>query len=508
MAYAPIKTEDLKKQIMAGKKRAMNIAYNPGPKGADLLIIDRLKAPDVIARVAKKEGEGNKVAFGSFVIDARKFKLTAEQDLPGLAKKLRKYLKTLDYSYAIEVYDEDGNITQSALEDEDDTPLGSAQTYRTSVSTPEDPPPPADTRTALADRLRALQPALATFGGAKGQLGRAMTHVVGAIKADDMDKAETMLTQIETAVSRAQDSGSQKEPPSPKALMARASSLKSVLVSLPPQASEVIKKTLVNAIELLQARDFAAAEVKIAAAERAVNTLSKEAPPKVAPQASKVPAPKPSSPPPAQQKEWQRRLAGLEQSVATAAQTGKGNASAATRSLDYAKAQAAAGRYDAALAAATSTSALLAEAPLAAPAAPDVSPLPPQQITACARSRDRWINTRHAIKADLITLKMAIDAQTRDIDGLEDVAGKTGGLLAHLDALDTVLETRLTALIDTNDATAQQKNAEEARKTISAYRHTLDNDFFRAVDDNGFVTTTIRQTALDALANVESALAA
>ena len=39
-------------------------------------------------------------------------------------------------------------------------------------------------------------------------------------------------------------------------------------------------------------------------------------------------------------------------------------------------------------------------------------------------------------------------------------------------------------------------------------RDTLDSDFFKAVDDNGFVATNIRNSALQSLSQVSAALAA
>lgn len=512
MAYAPIKTEDLKKQIMAGKKHVMSLAFNPGPKGADLLIIDRLKAPDVIGRVAKKEGIGSKVAYGSFVIDARKFRLTAEQEMPGLAKRLRKYLKTLDYSFVIEVCDENGNFIEEADASADDIELDAVSDVAAPDPEPETAPFPDPARAALTDRLRTLQPSVAAFGGSRGQLGMAIVKVVAAVKSGDHTKADQMLTQIEGAVSKAEakqrDTPAESAQPNPKALMARAASLKGVLDTLPSDASQVIKKAIVQAVTLLQARDFTAAETKISAAERAVNALAKQrVPPEQAAPAA-IPTPNqtalPNSP---QEKQWQGTLATAEQKVAAATKSGKGDPDALARALAFAKSRAADGKFDDAHAAANSLDALINEPTLAPHTGePEAPALTPEAAAACARSRQEWINTRNAIKADLVRLKMVIDTQTRDISGLEDVAGKTNVLLDHFSGIDSTLEGILAALLDTQDSVERQSLKHKAAQTVSTYRATLDTDFFRAVDDNGFAQTTIRANALAALAQVDSAL--
>jgi hypothetical protein len=81
-------------------------------------------------------------------------------------------------------------------------------------------------------------------------------------------------------------------------------------------------------------------------------------------------------------------------------------------------------------------------------------------------------------------------------------------LLDYIDELDASLEKTLTQLTQSAQGPEREKLKAEAIGIITLYRNTLDTDFFKAVDGNGFTDTSIRSTALDALKGVEATLAA
>ena len=79
-------------------------------------------------------------------------------------------------------------------------------------------------------------------------------------------------------------------------------------------------------------------------------------------------------------------------------------------------------------------------------------------------------------------------------------------LFGYLDDIDTDLETTLEQLVEAPDGKSRQDLKTAARGIIDTYKGVLDTDFFRAVDNNGFVTTDIRASALASLDKVSAAL--
>lgn len=506
MAYVPMKTDELKKMVMMGKKRPMNFAYNPGPKEEDLMIIDRIKQPDVLGRIAKKEGKGTKVAAGTFELEGKKFSIKVAKELPGLAKKLRKYLKKLDFSFSIEVLDLEGAVLEADLTDEErqaqeaNTPTPETPQKTVEKAAPEDdgrltqvqdgkqpeanmPDPEPDTtvatetttedpeiaarRAALGTRLRGLQAPIADLGKSGVPLGKAAGAVVAQIKAGSLDTADATLTKIEAGLAKAQ---------------ARKSATNDA-----------------NQTDRQAAEATPAAEVENTADERAQQA---EAAQDTAPDDGKAAAR-------AKQK-WEAMSGQIQTGVDTAMQANRGDLDSINRAFNFAKSQADAGEYESAIAAATNTVKLLKTAATAPANArtQEAEEGVPDNVIAYRKSRIDWSKTRTGLQAELTKLKIAIEAQTNGIEGLEEVASNTEVLFDYLDEIDASLEATLDALLATPDGPARDKLKDEAIKIVATYRATLDNDFFKSVDDNGFTNTTIRTTALTALFGVETALAA
>lgn len=588
-----MKTEELKKMVMMGKKRPMNFAYNPGPKDEDLMIIDRIKQPDVLGRTAKKEGKGTKVAAGTFELEGKKFSIKVAKELPGLAKKLRKYLKKLDFSFSIEVLDLEGAVLEADLTDEEqqqqdqkaaapaqeDAPAArQTETKETVDETdgrltqvqdgkqPEanmpDPepaaqqsetqatqePPTADTsaqRAALSERLRALQEPVAALGKSGAPLGKAAAAVVAQIKAGSLETADATLTKIEAGLSKAQARAAAAQEAENAAgakptetdvkpavdttsVRSRAAAVTKEIEGLQTAEADPIKKLLVQALTAIKAQDIPAAEAMLTEAETALKNAPSADAKKVEeqtetaqnaadantaetePEASEN-APIDDAKITAKSKEkWEAMSFQIQTSVDAAMQARRGDLDAINRAFNFAKSQADAGDFTSAVAAATNTVKLLkaaATAPVNA-RVQDAADAAPDNVVAYRKSRIDWNKTRTGLQAELTKLQMAIEAQTNGIEGLEEIAQNTGVLFDYLDEIDASLETTLDALLGTPDGPAREKLKDEAIKIIGTYRTTLDNDFFKSVDDNGFTNTAIRNTALTALFGVETALAA
>ena len=94
MAELRIEGDELKKLVKLGKTRPMPFAFCPG--GSDdenVLVIHRKKTPEMLGKAARKEGDGSKVAFGTFEVEAKLMTLTCLREIPDLAKKLKKHMK-------------------------------------------------------------------------------------------------------------------------------------------------------------------------------------------------------------------------------------------------------------------------------------------------------------------------------------------------------------------------------------------------------------------------------
>ncbi len=124
------------------------------------------------------------------------------------------------------------------------------------------------------------------------------------------------------------------------------------------------------------------------------------------------------------------------------------------------------------------------------------------------KSRDTWVQTRSNLENEIQGLKAEIDKVTASIDGLSEVPSKSPVLLSYLDGFDDELEKALDALSRAQDDAQREKLRETAGKIVEKYKGVLDTEFFKAVDNNGFVKTNIRGAALDTLNKVSAAIAA
>ncbi|WP_083099002.1 hypothetical protein [Pseudophaeobacter leonis] len=120
MSSVKIEGDELKKFIQLAKKGPLPFGFCPGKKDPDhVLAIHRSKKPAQLGKLAKAEGSGGKFAYGTFVVEAKVAVLTCEQALPGLAKKLKKYLKTQKIPLNVVVLDAQGQELEQEVEPEE-----------------------------------------------------------------------------------------------------------------------------------------------------------------------------------------------------------------------------------------------------------------------------------------------------------------------------------------------------------------------------------------------------
>lgn len=110
---------ELKRMIKVARQQPVPFAFNPGKNDSEhYLAMHRKRSAAQLGKVAKQDGVGKKVAFGTAEIDGKCLNLTCERNLPTLAKRIKKYLKSQKIMLNVRVLDPEGNLLDS---DEDDS---------------------------------------------------------------------------------------------------------------------------------------------------------------------------------------------------------------------------------------------------------------------------------------------------------------------------------------------------------------------------------------------------
>ncbi len=499
MADLKVEGEALKKLVKLGKKKRLSFAFCLGKQNDHLVVIDRRKRPEIIGKAAKSESGATKVAYGTFVMNAKTMELTCEKVVPAMAKVLKKYLKSQKVMVNVLVMDAQGNVLES---DEEDLPDDPSWDVDDPADAEADDLPTAATQSNhsaadLAARIKAVQPAIAAAPADAGaKLAKVIKLAVSQIKSSDMDAADKTITALEGAAAKLGQAARPQAPadlataapaPDVRALAARATALKGVIADINGPAAEKLTAALGNAVKQIKAGVLETADTLLTRIEDAVNKVAA--------------APTDDTPSPEAAK-WATAESRLQAAVDKLVQEGRGDLAAINKFFDFGKDQAAAGLYDKAMAAAARVADLIKQAA----AAPEVAQGAPGNAAAYTKSRLNWVETRGGLRKDMEGLKAAIDKATSGIEGLEQVPAKSGGLLDYLNGIDTNLEDTLEQLASASDADQQENLKSAARKIIGDYRGVLDTDFFKAVDNNGFVTTNIRANALASLQQVSAAL--
>ena len=514
MASSKTEGPELKKLIKLGKKQTMPFAFCPGKKMEEhVVMIDRRKSPTILGKAAKAEGTAPKVSFGTFEVKGKIVEMTCERVVPKMAKTLKAYFKTQKISVNVVILDADGNTLESEIEElpvdaefdgEDENT--DAEVNTDDVNTVTDEETDSDTTPAfdpkkLAARLKAIQPAIVGAPApAVDKLKAAMGAAVSQIKADDLTKADQTITALETAIARlGATAPAAPPPPEPgapdaRALAARASSLKQTIDTMAEPAKGKLLAALGTAAKSIKAQELATADQMLSKIEAAVNRQQTAAPEATDPNAAK----------------WAAAEAKLQPLVDKAMTEKRGDLDGINRAFNYAKDMAADGAYDKALASVPRIAELLkaAQSATTTAAADEAREAIPDNVVPYVKSRLSWIKTRQSLKKELEGLKSAIDAATRDVEGLEEVSSKSSVLFDYLDGIDTNLEDTLEKLVEAPDGPEREALKSQARDIIATYRTVLDSPFFHDVDENGFVQTNIRGSALQSLDEVSTALAA
>lgn len=117
MSDFAVKGADLKKILKIAKKGPIAFAYNPGKTDDSTFFgMHRTKAPSLLGKAAKAEGEGKKFTFGTAVLEGKELRLTPEREMSQMAKRLKKFLKSQKVTLNVVIVDEDGTVLDSDVE--------------------------------------------------------------------------------------------------------------------------------------------------------------------------------------------------------------------------------------------------------------------------------------------------------------------------------------------------------------------------------------------------------
>jgi hypothetical protein len=520
MADLKVEGAELKTLVKLGKKRSLSFGFCPGAKNEHTLLIDRRKSPEMLGKLARQEGESNKVAFGTFEVKGRTMEMTCGRTVPQMAKVIKKYLKSQKISINVVIIDADGNTLESDVEDlpadpdmEDDATDAAddgepAVEASTEVAAEDEVNPDQSSEddsldaASLAARLKALRPAVVDAAPEiSAKLSKVMAAAVAQIKATALSDADQTITALENAVAKL-TGGLQEPAASPtvdkeaeiKALAARAQALKSAIAGVPAPARDKLLAALTDAVKHIRERNLDDADALLNRLETAIGKLTEGA--------STASAAQDSS-------KWDMALSRLQPAVDKVIAEKRGDLDAINQAFNHSKKQAEAGQFDKALEAAAKVAELLKQAATATTSGAAESAVDSSQpdVDPYLQSQLAWIETRNKLRKEVEDLRSAIDAATADLPGFEDVPRKSGILLTHIDGIDANLETTLEKLVKAPDGAQREELKSSARKIIETYRGVLDTEFFKAVDDNGFIKTDIRGSALASLQKVSAALA-
>jgi hypothetical protein len=246
----PVPADKLRKLVKKSRQMPIAFGFNAGTSDDDdeYLAAHARKPPELMGKIAKTEGAGNKAAYGTFVAEGSEIHLTCFQTISQLAKKFKKFLKINNkITLNVVVMDPDGNIIDSDVEvledwfrdegdeDEDDDEDSGAATVpppapprAAAVQAPAPaaaplravaPPPPAP-ETAVAQRaarLRAVQAKLAGLPpDLAARLRPAVMEAAQLLREERPDDADAILRQLTAVLARVQVSAAARpRPPAP-----------------------------------------------------------------------------------------------------------------------------------------------------------------------------------------------------------------------------------------------------------------------------------------------------
>ncbi len=208
MTDANIGAKELRSLVALATKKTLAFAYCPGSKGELLFLLDKKKKPGSLGLIAKKEGPGKNVAFGTCRVVGNVMELTCEKSLNKMSKTLHRYFMAQKIRLSFEILDFGGTVLERADEPRDEAEAGADDAHGSDLD-------PAE----LVARIKILIPEInAASQGNADKLNKAKARAVSQIKGGELQQAESTISAMEGAlaklaqakVSRAEDKSAER----------------------------------------------------------------------------------------------------------------------------------------------------------------------------------------------------------------------------------------------------------------------------------------------------------
>ncbi|WP_299733505.1 hypothetical protein [uncultured Tateyamaria sp.] len=513
MAGIALKGPELKKMVKIAKKRDLNFAYCPGndPK-EDVFVLDRKKKPEVMGRVARAEGTGSKLGYGTARAKGRIMMMTCERELPQMAKKLKKLLKFEKLPMNVIVMDKDGKILEEDIEElepdpeldaEDDD--GEENEADEAAENDEEDDNDPERLKKLTARAQQVKTGIADLPNeAQAPLTKGFGTVLGGLKSGDLDAADNMLTRLEEALEKLAAKGNDAAPEDPALARLR-------------QAADQLEKRIGalenadGAARLMTAHGMLVGQIGDGDVKKATGTVKAlndaltraEGQGEAAEQKPEADAVQDDNATDAGM-EWRDARADLEPVALDLLARNLGDVTKLRAVLAYFTEKGEAEDYAGAMKAVPGLKKLIAEAEAdqLSAAEKDI----PANVVPFVRARLDWVKTRSTLRAELTKLQDAI-VSACDEEEFPDIANASDHLFSYIKNLDGRLENALEALVQEPDGEKREKLKADAAGLLAEFQTELDNPFFQIVDDgNGFKAVNIRAAAMESLGKVRAAL--
>ena len=197
--------DDIKAMIAVSRKRPVNFGLCLGKKPEGLLIqFDRKKAPSFLAKRVKKEGETNKIAFGTAETDGKVLSLTLEDKSPsGLVRHGKGYFKSIGLGMKLVLLSPDGTVLEADEDISDEDRDTGEKTGNQDDAGQDGANPEAEKWRAVCEKLDpSVQAALTGGHPSAGKIGAAWEMAANKAQADDYATALKIAAKIAPLLSQ------------------------------------------------------------------------------------------------------------------------------------------------------------------------------------------------------------------------------------------------------------------------------------------------------------------
>lgn len=509
---------EIKKLVKLAKDAPVAFGFAPGKsEETGYLAMDKLKPAAVVGRDVKDNAEG-KYAFGTATVAGKVITLTCLRQMPGLAKQLKKYLKSQKVMLNVVVLDEDGNPLESDIEEGlpddpemmDDTgakPQGDPQALDQVTGAPDDP------RAALLKRLRDLRDAIAALPEAgRDQVSAPFAKCLTLAREGDPAAAASAIDKLEKAVELLTGRGDAPPPPPPlpdQQTLKLVQALKVLRERVGALDDPALQKTLLaelgQAAARLQAQEIEAA---MGIARRVQDALALAAQGGPAPQDQQQMSPDdpganhPETP---EKAKWDKDYGAVQQQLLTAMSQGLVEDVGELRHLhDFATGLAADGEYAKALLILPQMIDML-EAGRSDGQTAFESDIP-DDVQPFAIARINWARARGKMMSEVGKVIAGIKAAAAAEPLIAPVLSNLSMLTDKVAELDEKLEKAMDDIVSADTIDRPQLKA-RAAAIATEFQSKLEDPFFQDIDANsGFGSVAVASTARDALSSVQDVL--